>query len=170
MRPKVAQTLTRHSDIRLTLGIYTHAELVDQTVAITSLPAPPGPPVSTPTADVSQEENESVEADRPGDFSAAGAESEVPTVVPRGADMGAIQFAAETIHMAAFCTLEGCVTGDFVASCGLDSRENSNRPGGIRTPDQGIMRLVEIGEIPEKQADSGPRAAQGAAVGCRFAN
>lgn len=84
-------------------------------------------------------ENGSLDAERPGDFSAAGAESEVPTVVPRGADMGAIQFAAETIHIAGFCTLEGCVTGDSFASCGLDSRENSNRPGGIRTPDQGIM-------------------------------
>ena len=84
-------------------------------------------------------ENESVEAERPGDFAAAGAEFEVPTVVPRGADMGAIQFAAETIHIAAFCTWDGCATGDSVASCGLDSRENSNRPGGIRTPDQGIM-------------------------------
>jgi hypothetical protein len=82
VRPQVAQTLARHSDIRLTLGIYTHAELVDQTAAITSLPAPPGPPVSTPSADVNQEENGSVEVDRPRDFSAAGAESEVPTVVP----------------------------------------------------------------------------------------
>ena len=39
--PRVAQTLARHSDIRLTMGIYTHVELHDQTVAITSLPAPP---------------------------------------------------------------------------------------------------------------------------------
>ena len=154
VRPKVAQTLARHSDIRLTLGIYTHAELVDQTAAITSLPAPPGPPVSTLSADVNQEDNGSVEVERPGEFAAAGAESEVPTVVPRGADMGAIQFAAETIHMAAFCTFDGCATGDSVASCGLDSRENSNRPGGIRTPDQGIAGLVEIDEIPERQAGS----------------
>jgi hypothetical protein len=82
VRPKVAQTLARHSDTRLTLGIYTHAELVDQTAAITSLPAPPGPPVSTPSTGADKEENLSVEAERPGDFSAAGAESEVPTVVP----------------------------------------------------------------------------------------
>jgi integrase len=39
--PRVAQTLARHSDIRLTMGIYTHIGLHDQTVAITSLPAPP---------------------------------------------------------------------------------------------------------------------------------
>ncbi len=40
--PKMAQTLARHSDIRLTLGVYTHVELQDQTAAIESLPAPPG--------------------------------------------------------------------------------------------------------------------------------
>ena len=39
--PKMAQPLARHSDIRLTLGLYTHVELYDQTAAIESLPAPP---------------------------------------------------------------------------------------------------------------------------------
>jgi hypothetical protein len=39
IRPKMAQTLARHSDIRLTLGLYTHVELHDQTAAIKSLPA-----------------------------------------------------------------------------------------------------------------------------------
>jgi integrase len=38
--PKLAQTLARHSDIRLTLGIYTHVGLSDQTVAIGALPSP----------------------------------------------------------------------------------------------------------------------------------
>ena len=41
IRPKVAQTLARHSDIRLTLNVYTHAELSDQTAAIAVLPGPP---------------------------------------------------------------------------------------------------------------------------------
>jgi integrase/recombinase XerD len=39
--PKMAQTLARHSDIRLTLGLYTHVGLQDQTAAIQSLPSPP---------------------------------------------------------------------------------------------------------------------------------
>jgi integrase/recombinase XerD len=39
--PKVAQTLARHSDIRLTLGVYTHVEHNDQTMAIAALPGPP---------------------------------------------------------------------------------------------------------------------------------
>ncbi len=37
----MTQTLSPHSDIRLTLGVYTHVELEDQTVAIEALPAPP---------------------------------------------------------------------------------------------------------------------------------
>lgn len=42
LSPKMAQTLARHSDIRLTLGVYTHVGLHDQTAAIQSLPSPPG--------------------------------------------------------------------------------------------------------------------------------
>jgi integrase len=38
--PKMAQTLARHSDIRLTLGVYSHVELPDRTAAIGSLPGP----------------------------------------------------------------------------------------------------------------------------------
>jgi integrase/recombinase XerD len=39
--PKMAQTLARHSDIRLTLGIYTHVGIDDQTNAIEALQPPP---------------------------------------------------------------------------------------------------------------------------------
>ena len=38
--PKMAQTLARHSDIRLTLGVYTHVALHDQAGVIESLPGP----------------------------------------------------------------------------------------------------------------------------------
>lgn len=48
--PKMAQTLARHSDIRLTLGVYTHIELHDQTAAIESLPGPPASSVSHVTS------------------------------------------------------------------------------------------------------------------------
>lgn len=40
--PRAAQTLARHCDIRLTMGVYTHIGLHDQTTAIERLPAPPG--------------------------------------------------------------------------------------------------------------------------------
>ena len=42
VRPKVAQTLARRSDFRLTLNVYTDAELADPTAAIGELPGPPG--------------------------------------------------------------------------------------------------------------------------------
>jgi integrase/recombinase XerD len=38
--PRMAQTLARHSDIRLTLQTYTHVDLGDQVAAIQSLPGP----------------------------------------------------------------------------------------------------------------------------------
>jgi hypothetical protein len=38
--PKLAHTLARHSDIRLTLGVYTHVELGDRVAAIGALGAP----------------------------------------------------------------------------------------------------------------------------------
>jgi hypothetical protein len=46
VKPKMAQTLARHRDVRLTLGVYTHVELPDRCAAIESLPAPPSAVVS----------------------------------------------------------------------------------------------------------------------------
>ena len=37
--PKTAQLLARHSDPRLTLGLYTHVEIIDQAAAIKKLPS-----------------------------------------------------------------------------------------------------------------------------------
>jgi integrase/recombinase XerD len=39
--PKTTQELARHSDIRLTLNVYTHAELADKIEAVRRLPSPP---------------------------------------------------------------------------------------------------------------------------------
>jgi site-specific recombinase XerD len=38
---KLAQTLARHSDINLTMQVYSHVELEDQNAAIAALPGPP---------------------------------------------------------------------------------------------------------------------------------
>jgi integrase len=38
--PKTAQTLARHSDIRLTMDVYTHVDREEQIAATGSLPAP----------------------------------------------------------------------------------------------------------------------------------
>jgi hypothetical protein len=41
LRPKMARTLARDSNIRLRLGVYTHVSQHDQTAAIKALSAPP---------------------------------------------------------------------------------------------------------------------------------
>ena len=41
--PKVAQTLARHSGIRLLTNVDTHEDLVDYVAPIGALPGPPGP-------------------------------------------------------------------------------------------------------------------------------
>jgi integrase/recombinase XerD len=61
--PKMAQILARHSDIRLTLGVYTHLELHDQTLAIGMLKAPPvnsnGKATKTTEGSVTENDDES---------------------------------------------------------------------------------------------------------------
>ena len=41
--PKVAQTMARHSDINLTMNVYSHVKMDEQTAAISVLPSPPNP-------------------------------------------------------------------------------------------------------------------------------
>jgi hypothetical protein len=95
VRPKVAQTLARHSDIRLTLGVYTHSELCDQTAAISSLPAPPEHNGNGRQSERASVDDPPAENDRPGDFSCTTedvvAQEKVPTMVPRGAEYGAVR-------------------------------------------------------------------------------
>jgi len=39
--PKVAQTMARHSDINLTMSVYSHVKMEEQAAAIQVLPSPP---------------------------------------------------------------------------------------------------------------------------------
>jgi hypothetical protein len=41
LSPKVAQSLARHSDINLTMNVYSHLELAEQAEAIKTLPPLP---------------------------------------------------------------------------------------------------------------------------------
>ena len=94
--PKVAQTLARHSDIRLTMGVYTHLELHDQQEGIESLPAPPS--ASTTLSRPEQKTELGTEADRPS------ASEMVPTLVPCGAENGAKRLAAKPPQSASDCS------------------------------------------------------------------
>jgi len=89
--PKMAQTLARHSDVRLTLGVYTHVGLHDQTAAIASLPPPPGG---------KDTETEAVELRATGTDDRTGKHQMVPSVVPSGAQIGAQLVAPERLRLA----------------------------------------------------------------------
>ena len=92
----MAQSLARHSDIRLTMGVYTHIELHDQRAAIESLPSPPSCPAET--------------EHRVGTLRATGTDDPkpaspvVPTMVPTGANIGAILPASKPPRTAPICT------------------------------------------------------------------
>ena len=96
VRPKMAQTLARHSDVRLTLGTYTHVGIHDQTTAIESLPAPPsgGNRAGTEAAELRATGTDDHD---PG-------ERMVPSVVPSGAQYGAQRLASEGLQIAPVCT------------------------------------------------------------------
>lgn len=95
LSPKMAQTLARHSDVRLTLGIYTHVGLHDQTAAIASLPPPPGG---------NDTETEAAELRATGTEGRTGEHQMVPSVVPSGAQIGAQLVAPKRLRIAPSCT------------------------------------------------------------------
>jgi hypothetical protein len=103
LSPKMAQSLARHSDIRLTLDVYTHVELHDQTAAINSLPAPPGNDVGQPNEAAALAATGTDGPDVPASTCDKAARM-VPTMVPRGAEMGAERLASDTIRIAPNCT------------------------------------------------------------------
>src|SRR5262249_18442171 len=92
IHPKIAQTLARHSTITLTLDRYTHVGLYDLSASVNSLPAIG---VEVLGAEIN-------------DLKATGTEdqaaSEVPTVVPPGAENGAVLPASTTLRFAPNCT------------------------------------------------------------------
>ena len=97
VKPRTAQSLARHSDIRLTMGTYTHIGLRDQSMAIELLPAPP------PFA---PRENQNAALRANGTNGPVSSDEKVPTVVPRGAKNGAIHLAPDTYQPARDCTDE----------------------------------------------------------------
>jgi len=96
--PRTAQSLARHSDIRLTMGVYTHIELHDQRAAIESLPAPPMRPAG------SEQHVEELRAT--GTDNLERANPVVPAMVPSGAEDGANRLASKGNEIATKCTDE----------------------------------------------------------------
>lgn len=141
VHPKIAQTLARHSTITLTLDRYTHVGLYDLSASVNSLPAVS---VEGPGAEVNV-----LKATGTDD----GAGCEVPTVVPRGAENGAILSASNVLQIAPDCIecreeakLSVAVTldqdrelrtnpHDVAPGCTRDERRGPSR---IRTGDGGF--------------------------------
>jgi len=96
LSPKMAQTLARHSDVRLTLGVYTHVGLHDQTAAIAALPPPPCGG-GTPRTEVAELRATGTEG--PSDEHLS-----VPSLVPSGAQIGAQRPASKALQIASLCT------------------------------------------------------------------
>jgi integrase len=95
--PKSAQSLARHSTIDLTMNVYTSLTVHDQASALASLP-----PI------LAFDGREPVGAALPA-LQATGTDAtkKVPTVVPRGAENGAVRLAPETYQPAPNCTEKG---------------------------------------------------------------
>jgi integrase len=89
--PKAAQALARHSTIDLTMNVYTSLTVQDQASALASL---------APIAAFGSPESGA------GVLRATGTDGaqKVPTVVPRGAESGAIRLASEPSESAPDCT------------------------------------------------------------------
>jgi integrase len=122
--PRTAQSLARHSDIRLTMGVYTHIGLCDQTTAIESLPAPP-------TFDPNQKDAAALRATgtdgRTRTMNMVQDDAKkVPSVVPSGAEIGAKRLALKTRDFAPTCTLRA----ESNAIEGAKSRRRKPATGG----------------------------------------
>jgi Phage integrase family len=92
VHPKIAQTLARHSTITLTMDRYTHLGLCDLSTSVNSLPAIP---MQSPESQADMLKPTGTDD---------GAGSEVPTVVPRGAENGAVLPASNALRIAPSCT------------------------------------------------------------------
>jgi hypothetical protein len=135
--PRTAQSLAWHSDIRLTMGVYTHNGLHDQTTAIESLPAPP----SLDPRNLS----EIAEMRATGPDDAEPCARKVPTVVSRGAENGAGRLASNTYEVASDCTDDGPTR---TRGMNNEDRPNALAVGTLRTDPHGVgsPRITEAGE------------------------
>jgi integrase len=107
--PKTAQLLARHSTIDLTMNVYTSLTVNDQASALASLPS-----IST-LARPNAEANVLLATGTDGP-------KKVPTVVPSGAEIGAIRLASEASESAPICTERDQVVD------GIRKLENANNP------------------------------------------
>src|SRR5262249_33397697 len=117
VHPKIAQTLARHSTIALTMNRYTHLAVHDLAASVNSLPALP--------VHISGKGPDVLQATGTDDQTA----SWVPTVVPRGAEFGAVLPASPASQAALDCTEESTQGGrsEVVSPCPSKVRRTNSR-------------------------------------------
>jgi len=134
VHPKLAQSMARHSDVNLTMGIYSHVEVAEQADAINALPAPPPLPVSIEAADSQSTSTASV--------SDSDSEIVAPIVAPTS-DFGRLCESVADYN----CPPEGAEGSaqnplpqqELVILCQALATDDLSSGGGIRTPDTRIM-------------------------------
>ncbi|GIW78766.1 MAG: hypothetical protein KatS3mg105_0573 [Gemmatales bacterium] len=115
--PKAAQSLARHSTIDLTMNVYTSLTVHDQASALASLPA-------IPSLDAGRPEAKALEATGTDGL------KKVPTMVPRGAENGAVRFASDAPQPAPNYTENGPRDAD---NRRLENARNPRKNGVFRT-------------------------------------
>ena len=120
-----------HSDVNLTMGVYSHVEVSDQTVAINSLPSPPNPngvDHEIPHAPTEHGDGLKKSVDHIVDQTFG---SPCPGVSSGGAGRSAE--AADEINQ------KPLSQQDLVALCRALASNDASSGGGTRTPDTRIM-------------------------------
>ncbi len=114
--PKAAQSLARHSTIDLTMNVYTSLTVHDQASALASLPA-------VPTFDRPEAGAVALRA------TGTDGPEKVPTVVPRGAEKGAVPPASGMLQIAPDCTENGDHGAETTR---LENARNPDKSGASR--------------------------------------
>jgi len=128
--PKTAQTLARHSDIRLTMGVYTHTNLDEQVAAVNRLP-------SLSTSDASAEDTKkSDNVSDPLQHSGNAPESQTGKLCQAESSKRDEGSDPEDRGASSQVPLESGFGDAFQPHAAADT----NTPGGIRTPNPRFRR------------------------------
>jgi integrase len=127
VNPKTAQSLARHSSIDLTMNVYTSLTVNDQASALESLPAVPN-------------------------LDGKDGQKKVPTMVPRGAEIGAKLLTSDAPKTAPDCTVEArkkdAKTPKKLGESGVIPRQNKRTDGRDR---KRLNRFHRPGAVTENR-------------------
>jgi integrase len=138
VHPKVAQSIARHSDVNLTMNIYSHVEVEQQASAINTLPAPPSMEGNANKEEVAAEADDvNDESDAESQEEHTGVSESVAPVVAQTSDFDCLCPTLPDID----CPLShSSVTAqnplpqkELVVLCQALTSDDANTPGRTRT-------------------------------------